>query len=63
MGEQLVFIKGMATGRWNDTVVTPIPITIYKLDAGFFKNIIGEGCCGGVSGSQRTQERCGMHTI
>ena len=40
MGEQLVFIKGMATGRWNDPVVTPIPITTYKLDAGFFKKII-----------------------
>lgn len=43
MREQLVFIKGMGTGRWNDPVMTPIPVSIYELDSGFFKKINWEG--------------------
>lgn len=37
VGEQLIFIKGMGPGRWNDPVMTPTPISIYELDSGFFK--------------------------
>lgn len=64
MREQLVFIKGMGTGRWKDPVMTPIPVSIYELDSGFFKKINWErGVVGEFLDPRDLGRGVGMHTI